>query len=1641
MAKAEEPDYGEQLSRIDASIAALKQQDMEAASTRTKIASKIQAAQFQKDILAHAQKQKAGKSRRAGTGTRRPAEDFPPPPPPGARATGPGEEPPPAAPKSAPRRPTADGPEGNARRSARQPMAPLEHGPEASTQSVQTILLVLGALLIGVAAVVFAGVAFSNPVARATILALFTAIALSVAPGVAKRTLTSTAETIAAIGLILLPMTLYTLHGSPLGGGHAIAAPLYLGITFAITAVASSVYAMANKLAVPRYATVIATQPVAPLLAYPWIQSPAGWGLALTAVAVLDLLLLTRVIKQGRLVPRWPLGRPTFADRANAAEMTDSEAPPEPRPESQPEEPDLIISGLRPKRRRWIPTRIFPGPRPEGAGPAGAVPLAAPATPPSADWLRELTFALLCFACAGALLYSSVALLQAEVFSDAFRSGLILIAAALTGVAAAKLLDHPIERHVAGGVLALAVIGTAARLAAVVDPRWTLVVAAATVAVAGAIAGLLPEPVRAGPQWAASGALALIGVFVAIDAVRAALAPVVAARPIWHADTADYARTLAEAVSPAGWLLVFSALLVTIAAALALPAAIRHEGAVIGVALTALALPASLGLNWSEAPWPLVLASIALGAGGLWSTTRRIAITHVATAGVVGLFGAGAALSATWLTAAVLTALAGAGVMVTIAARQIPFKIFAWVIGDWASGAAALAIPGAAVTAALAISDTGQGPPPTAAATVPALAAGFLAVAGTLSYAAVFQVARREISFPLTLGTGVGAVALAVAALFAPGRAPADVAVGALLLAAALLLFFAKSIDNRGRTDRMMDGPDWAAAAATVAICGALARVAALAFPTAPLAVAGVVILLVGMGVTVLMEDWKRGPSRGLGIAALVVAGLAGVQAVGGSLRILSAPGPVWATDVEHFAVNPPPGAWQAPFALVMVAITAAIALPRPWSHYASGVCAALAAMGAPWALGLPWWSPLLIAAAVATAYLLAALATTDPQAARARAAVAAIVLLHAAAVGLARPWSTGMALLTIVLLGALTAAFARGRELVLLPHRAQIGGAATGAVLLALPGVFAAFAADQGNSAQVVLTAALAGSSLGLALLALLGRHVPQYLPWATIGLVLGATVTALVSVPSSYPTALYAAAAALLGVLAEMLRGSVPAPMRPSVVDEFPAGDIRYQRARRLRGGGLFQRWLNDPATGAVMLALLPTVLALFSLAPALRAALIDPMKQLSAVWEGPVPALISPAAGTVDATSALAAVLLTGAAAIAALGFGGRAAETVPVILPGVALTLLITPIALHAGFPAATGAALAVFTISMLGLALTLPPVASRSPMLRGTRTVVFVIGLLAGGAGLSGSLARQDLTLFTLGAAVGVGLVAAIAGRTSAARLLGWLFAALMGQMFVLAGAIALGLDRHWAAFGVLAVGAGLLALESLLPRLGLAQFRAEAVTVEWSGYASAAIAGALAFDSPAHLAALLAAWGAVLGLTASRPDRTASQRRMLFWLAVGFEIVGWWLFIALADVALWEAYTLPFAALALAVGVVEAHHRPELSSWAAYGPALLAAFIPTVALVLVGSSHQDIREVLLLLGGVTTLIIGSRTRQQAPVVIGTVATVVAALTFVFSLAGPWVMLVPVGVVLIFLGATSESRRRTQDLRARVSQMR
>ncbi|MGW5012352.1 SCO7613 C-terminal domain-containing membrane protein, partial [Micromonospora chalcea] len=1288
----------------------------------------------------------------------------------------------------------------------------------------------------------------------------------------------------------------------------------------------------------------------------------------------------------------------------------------EDRPESAPEEVGEVLGGDAP---------------PEPAATARPVP-----------WLPELTWLLHGVAVAVALAYAVTGLLRAATVPPAAASGAVLLLAALVALAGTLVLRRPPLPDVGAGILTLAVIGALGRVASVALPGRSLLLISAVIALTGLAVRAVPEAARRGPQLASAVALTVSGLVVAGGALRAGLAPLRAALPAWSADLSGWHAELARAVGPTGWQLAASALLLTVAAVIALPPEIRREFAVVGAALTALAVPASLGLGWAAACWPMLLTAVVVGVLGLSAGTERAAVTHAVTAAGLGLIGAGAALARPALTAAALTLLFLAGALVSLAPRVRLAAAATDTVCAWAAGGAAFALPGAVAAFVAATAPT----PPIATPanlreiTVPILAASFLAVCVTLGYAALVQVAQRHLSIPHALGTVLGTVAVAAAAFGAPGATSADAWVGSLLLVAAALLALAPRIDAGRRADMSLDGSDLALAATTVALVATLARIAAVLAPGGQLVVASALVLLVAVAARALPEEWRRGPILGIAAGGLLLGLIAAWSALRGGLGVLATPGPIWAGDLSGWPAAPTGGStWQAPVALVLLAVTAAVLLPAPWKYDVSGLAVVLATVGAPAAFELPWWSPVVVGAMVATVYGMAAVAAVDPRASLSRATVAGVVALHAAGAGLVRPGTTALALGSIALIGATVAALARTLAPSLVddvraegmpPHLVQVGGAGAGAAVLALPGAVAALAAAFGHPPQVVLTAALAATSIGLAAIAAARRYVPQYLPFASVAVVGAATVTAAAALAVGLPAGVFAAAAALLGVLAELVRAAtVP-----------PAGSARPVRRWTVLLNGAMRRdpddpvlrWRVSPAAGALAAAALPTALALATLAPALVVALFSPFAVLSRVWQGPPPELLTPPANAVNPTHVLTALLLTVTAALAATGFsGGRRSRAVPVILPGAAVTLLITPVALGRGWPVTALAALAVFTISMLGLALTPPPaLAEPGRSIRVARVLVFALGLAAGGAGLAGSLATSDLTVFTLGGAVGVGAVAALFGTTQRARILGWLFGSLMAQLFVLTVGLKSGLAAVWSAFGVLAVGAALQVFAATLPRLRRPGAYREAATVEWSGFGAALIALALAYDSPRHIAALLAAWGAVLGVAATRPGRRPMERNLLFWAVVACEISAWWILMRVADVALPEAYTLPFAALALLVGVLQLRHRPDLSSWVAYGPALVTAFLPTLAIVIATDSSM-LRQVLLLLGAVAVLIFGSTSRQQAPVIVGAAVTAIAAVHALFSL-GPWLVLIPVGIVLLALGASNERRRRAQE---------
>ncbi|QDY06609.1 permease [Micromonospora sp. HM134] len=1600
---AEQPQWRDHLAEIERSIAEMKARDAEIAREQRQIAAKMQAALFQRDILAHAGEERIKQATRPRRVLRRKADRRPP-----TATTG--------APPRVPRQGAPAGPAGPDEPPLPPPYRTAtwlgadnpEHPAEASSREVQNIPLGLGALVLAVAAVVFAAVATSSmdALARLGILLVATVLLLLAPPVLARRGLTSTAETIATVGLLLVPLAGYALWAvDRIGASGAV----FSGVIFALTTGVALAYALGTGLRAPRFAAVLAAQPVVPLLVYGWISGATGWAVVLTVVAVLDLALVrSGIMRERPAPPESTADRPTGPPRQRVA--------PDGRPEGAPEESGEVLDGT--------------------AATPGGVPRPVP-------WLPQMTWLLHGVAVALALAYAVTALLRAQTVPAATAAGAALLLAAAVGLAGTLLLRRPPLPDVGAGILTLAVIGALGRIASVAFPGRALLLIAAVITLTGLAVRAVPEAARRGPQLASAAALTVSGLVVAGGALRAGLAPVEAALPAWRADLAAFPGEVAAAAGPAAGQLAASALLLTIAAVLALPPEIRREFAVVGAGLTALAVPASLGLGWAAAPWPMVLAAVAIGVAGLWADTTRAAVVHAGAATVVGFLGAGAALSRPALTAATLATLMLAGVLVALAPRVRIAPAAADVLSGWAAGGAAFALPGA--VAAFVAATEPSGPVLTPAVqrelTVPILAAGFLAVCVTLGYAAVMQVSQRHLSLPHAVGTGLGALAVIGAAFFAPGRTAADAWLGGLVLVATLLLLFAGRIDARRPSDLAFDGADLAAAAVTTALIATLARITAVISPGGQLAVAAVLVLVVAVAARAMPEEWRRGPVLGIAVGAALIGVLAGWSALRGGVGVLATPGPIWAGDLTGWPAAPTGGStWQAPVALALLALAAAILLPTPWKYDVAGIGVVLATVGVPAAFDLPWWSPVLVGLTVATVFGTAAVASADPRAGLSRATVAGVVALHAAGAGLVRPWTTALALGGIALIGLTVAAMARSLAPSLVedvetegmpPHLVQIGGLATAAALLALPGAVAALAAEFGHGAQVVLTAALAASSFGLAAVAAVRRQVPQYLPYASAAVAGGATVSAVAAIFVDLPSGVFAAAAALLGVLAELVRAATVPPVGSAQPTRRWAV-LLDGALRRLPDDGTQRRWRIDPAAGALAAAAVPTVLALVSLAPLLFVALVEPHRMLAHVWQGPPPQLRTPPPELVDPTHVLTALLLTGTAALAAIGLaGGRRSRAVPVVLPGLAVTLLITPIALGMAWPQNALAALAVFTISMLGLALTPPPpLAERARSLRLARVLVFVIGLAGGGAGLAGSLASEGLTLFTLGGAVGVGVVAALFGTTGRARILGWLFASLMAQLFVLTAGLVAGFPAVWSAFGVLAVGAALQVFAATLPRLRRPEAQREAATVEWSGYAAALIALALAFDSPRHIAALLAAWGAVLGVAAIRPGRRPVERRILFWAVVACEIVAWWIMMLVADVALPEAYTLPFAALALLVGILELRDRPDLSSWVAYGPALIAAFVPTLAIVLATDSSM-LRQVLLLLGAVAVLVYGSTSRQQAPVIVGAAVTAIAAVHALFSL-GPWLVLIPVGLVLLVLGASNERRRRAQD---------
>lgn len=578
----------------------------------------------------------------------------------------------------------------------------------------------------------------------------------------------------------------------------------------------------------------------------------------------------------------------------------------------------------------------------------------------------------------------------------------------------------------------------------------------------------------------------------------------------------------------------------------------------------------------------------------------------------------------------------------------------------------------------------------------------------------------------------------------------------------------------------------------------------------------------------------------------------------------------------------------------------------------------------------------------------------------------------------------------------------------------------------------------------STILIAALATAAVGLAAAAAGAQQAPGYLPYVSAGVAVSATTTAVAALIVQRDGAVvYGAGAALLGVLAELLRANWYRPAEPETARGF-----RPDRTRRPVTRWERRRIPRNFALGVAAAAGVPAAIVVIFLAPPLFAALTGPYRWIQHPWTG-TPATASDLgplgqhAG--NGTHVLGAFLLTVAAALMAVGLGGTgqavANRAVAIVVPGLALTMLIAPAALRAPWPMQPTMALLVATIAGLGLALTVPPDPDGPDgrLMTSARGLVFAIAALAAGAGGAGSLATRSQTLSWLAGSIVVGAIGGIWGKTVTGRMLGWHVAASTAEGFAVAAGLAAGLGIKQCAFPLLIVATVLLVLGAALPRLRPSDtINREAMTIEAAGYSGCVIAILLTLGSPAHTATALTAVGAVLGLSAARKGRSARHRTFLVIAASVAELLAIWLLLITVRIALPEAYTLPFAALALITGLIEIRNRPELGSWVAYGPALVAGFAPSVAIAVAQPDSPELRRVLLILAGVITVAIGAVRQQKAPVAVGAAVTVISTVNELLRIGLPlWMMLLlftGTGVLLISLGATYEQRQRLDRLR-------
>jgi hypothetical protein len=168
---------------------------------------------------------------------------------------------------------------------------------ETSPVTAQAVLLVLGGLLLSVAAVVFTVVAWGRVGigGKSVILLAMTGTVLGVPVALTRRRLTGSAEAVAAVGLVLTVLDAYATYAVDLAGLGGVDGGWYVAGAAAVLAGLWWGYGALTGLVGPRVAAVVAAQVPLPLLVATAGGKATAGAAAYAVLAGLDVALVAAV--------------------------------------------------------------------------------------------------------------------------------------------------------------------------------------------------------------------------------------------------------------------------------------------------------------------------------------------------------------------------------------------------------------------------------------------------------------------------------------------------------------------------------------------------------------------------------------------------------------------------------------------------------------------------------------------------------------------------------------------------------------------------------------------------------------------------------------------------------------------------------------------------------------------------------------------------------------------------------------------------------------------------------------------------------------------------------------------------------------------------------------------------------------------------------------------------------------------------------------------------------------------------------------------------------------------------------------------------------------------------------------------------